>query len=165
MRSAKPKLGGVSDPYLIRLATPADAADIGRLLHDFNREFEDYTPGAEAIAERAKALLERGEITVVLGGEGPDGFAVLRLRPGLTGEGLEAYLQEMYVAPDRRGQGLGRAVLERAIEVAREAGARSMELATAETDRAARALYESCGFSNLEGTPGGPPMLFYEREL
>jgi len=49
--------------------------------------------------------------------------------------------------------------------VAREAGAGGIDLNTGETDTAARALYESAGFTNLEGGPDGPPMLFYEREL
>jgi hypothetical protein len=29
----------------------------------------------------------------------------------------------------------------------------------------ARALYESAGFTNDEGGPGGPSMLYYERDL
>lgn len=33
------------------------------------------------------------------------------------------------------------------------------------TDVAARALYEKLGFTNREGGPEGPPMLYYEREL
>jgi hypothetical protein len=36
---------------------------------------------------------------------------------------------------------------------------------TGETDAEARGLYESCGFSNREHGPGGPAMLFYERDL
>jgi hypothetical protein len=40
-----------------------------------------------------------------------------------------------------------------------------MCLATSEGDVAARALYESAGFSNREGDPDGPIMYFYEREL
>jgi len=32
-------------------------------------------------------------------------------------------------------------------------------------DTAARALYESWGFTNLERLPDGPAMLFYERDL
>jgi hypothetical protein len=40
-----------------------------------------------------------------------------------------------------------------------------MELGTSEDDKAARALYESAGFTNREGNPDGPVMLFYEREL
>ena len=41
-----------------------------------------------------------------------------------------------------------------------------MELGTSEDrHRGARALYESAGFTNREGEPDGPVMLFYEREL
>jgi ribosomal protein S18 acetylase RimI-like enzyme len=69
------------------------------------------------------------------------------------------------VAPALRGRGIGRALLEAAIEAAREAGASGIDLNTGETDTAARALYESCGFTNREGEPDGPPMLFYEREI
>jgi hypothetical protein len=38
-------------------------------------------------------------------------------------------------------------------------------LNTGTTDTVARALYESCGFTNREGSPDGPSMLFYERDL
>jgi ribosomal protein S18 acetylase RimI-like enzyme len=40
-----------------------------------------------------------------------------------------------------------------------------MDLVTTETDVAARALYESLGFENHEGRPGGPVNYHYEREL
>ena len=48
---------------------------------------------------------------------------------------------------------------------AREGGATRIDLNTAETDTAARALYESSGFTNREGREDGPAMLYYEREL
>jgi ribosomal protein S18 acetylase RimI-like enzyme len=79
--------------------------------------------------------------------------------------GLECYLAELYVVPDRRGQGLGRALMEAAIELARAEGADYMDLNTSEDDVAARALYESLGFTNREGRPDGPVMHYYEREL
>jgi ribosomal protein S18 acetylase RimI-like enzyme len=69
------------------------------------------------------------------------------------------------VIPERRGQGLGRALMEAAIELARREGADRMDLGTSEDDVAARALYESLGFTNREGKPDGPIMYFYEREL
>jgi ribosomal protein S18 acetylase RimI-like enzyme len=40
-----------------------------------------------------------------------------------------------------------------------------MDLGTAEDDVAARALYESLGFSNREDKPDGPVNYYYEREL
>ena len=142
-----------------------DAEAIGRLLHDFNREFDDPTPGAQQLAARVRELLPAGEITVLLGGSGPHGIAVLRFRADIWTQGLECYLAELYVVPDRRGQGLGRALMEAAIELARQEGAVYMDLGTSEDDRAARGLYEGLGFSNRGGKPDGPVSYFYEREL
>jgi ribosomal protein S18 acetylase RimI-like enzyme len=149
----------------VRPGDVADAETIGQLLHDFNSEFDDPTPGPRALAERVRMLLAAGEIKVLLGGAGPDGLAVLRFRPAIWEEALECYLAELYVIPGRRGQGLGRALMEAAIELARREGATHMDLGTSEDDVAARALYESLGFSNREGRPDGPINYFYERGL
>jgi ribosomal protein S18 acetylase RimI-like enzyme len=148
-----------------RLAGGPDAPDFGRLLHAFNAEFGEATPDAQVIAARAAPFIESGELLVLFVGDGPDGFASLRFRPSLyTGE-LDAHLEELYVVPDRRGQGFGRALLAAAMEHARERGAAHIDLGTSEEDVAARALYESAGFTNREGRPDGPRMLYYERGL
>lgn len=149
----------------VRQATAEDAGEIARLLHDFNLEFLEPTPGVEALTEHSRRLLEEGEMAVLLAGDGPDGISLLRFRPSVwTGE-PEAHLQELYVVPGLRGRGVGRRLLEETIEFARAAGATGIDLNTGETDTAARGLYESMGFTNAEGGPDGPAMLFYEREI
>ena len=149
----------------VRRAGAADAEAVGRLLHDFNTEYDDFTPGPQRLAERVRQLIDEGELTVQVVGSGPDGLAALRFRPSIWTTGLECYLAELYVVPERRGQGLGRALIEATIEVARAAGADHIDLGTSEDDVAARALYESAGFINREGGPDGPIMFVYEREL
>jgi ribosomal protein S18 acetylase RimI-like enzyme len=149
----------------IRRADGVDAPDVARLLHQFNLEYSEATPGVEALTETIRRLLDEGEVTVLLAGQGPDGLALLRFRPGIWSGGLEAHLQELYVVPSLRGRGTGRALLEAAIDLSRERGADGIDLNTGETDTAARALYESMGFTNREGSPEGPSMLFYEREI
>ena len=156
---------GAQEQTPIRLAGPTDAPVFGRLLHAFNVEFGESTPEADVIAERAAPLIESGELVVLLAGETPDGFAELRFRPSLYTGALDAYLEELYVVLDRRGYGLGRALLEAAMDHARQRGAARIDLGTSEDDVAARALYESAGFTNREGGREGPRMLYYERDL
>ncbi|HEY8624677.1 MAG TPA: GNAT family N-acetyltransferase [Solirubrobacteraceae bacterium] len=155
----------------VRLAESSDAEIIGQLLDDFNREYDDPTPGPPALAERMRELVTGEETAVLLADGAPnrdqrgaDGLAVLRFRPGIWSTALECYLAELYVVPDRRGQGTGRALMEAAIELARARGADHMDLGTGEDDVAARALYESLGFDNHE-RPGGPIAYFYQRDL
>ena len=149
----------------VREATVEDAEAVGRLLDAFNREYDDETPGPEALAERLRELIGGDDFAVLVVGEGPEGLSLLRFRPSLWSRGLECYLAELYVVPGRRGQGLGRALMEASIDYARGHGADYMDLGTSEDDVAARLLYESFGFSNREGRPDGPVMYVYEREL
>ncbi len=149
----------------IRLAGEADAAAIAQLLHAFNSEYEDFTPGVPILTERIGELLAEEAIVVLLAGNPTAGFALFRLRPSLWAKAADAYLEELYVIPTRRRQGIGRALLEASIEAARKAGANHFELTTGESDTEARALYESRGFTNHEGTPDGPRMFYYELDL
>jgi ribosomal protein S18 acetylase RimI-like enzyme len=154
-----------SNPIPVRRATAADAAEVARLLHDFNTEFSDPTPGVAVLKERVARLLAAGEMTVLLAGDTPAGLAQIRFRPSVWTGAVDAYVEELYVAPHARGRGLGRALIEAAMDAAGKAGATRIDLATSEADTAAIALYESSGFSNREGGPDGPRMLFYERDL
>jgi ribosomal protein S18 acetylase RimI-like enzyme len=172
----------MDDATEIRRAGGGDAPELARLLHDFNTEFEEPTPGVAALTRHVSALLAGDDAVALLafsadppaffrpegekrqGGRGA-GLALVRLLLSVwTGE-PEAHLQELYVVPGLRGRGIGRALLEEAMAAARAEGATWIDLGTGETDTAARALYESAGFSNREGGPDGPAMLFYEREL
>ena len=140
----------------VRPAEPGDVDDIARLLHDFNTEFDEPTPPPDVLAARLRRLLAEDTV-VLLVGDGPDGLALMRFRPSLWTEGLECYLGELYVVPELRGQGRGRALMEAAIAYTRERGADYMELNVDEGDDAAHALYRSVGFRATAA--------YYEREL
>jgi GNAT superfamily N-acetyltransferase len=147
----------------VRTATPADGDVVARLLHDFNVEFEEPAPPLAVLSPRMVRLIAAGDTVVLLGGPGPDGLAVLRFRPAIWSEGLECYLAELYVTPDQRGHGVGRALMEAALQTARDRGADTMDIGVDEPDLPARRLYESLGFSNRTG--GGELMFVYERDL
>jgi ribosomal protein S18 acetylase RimI-like enzyme len=151
-----------ADP--IRRAGADDAAVVAELLYAFNGVYDDPTPPPDELAERIRQLLAAGDTAILLAGEPACAVAVLRFRLSIWSRGLECYLAELYVVPELRGQGIGRAVMERVMDEARAEGADHMDLGTGEDDVAARALYESLGFDNHE-RPGGPVSYFYERDV
>lgn len=154
------------DGHDLRVGGPEDAGLLGRMLFEFNLEYGETEPSAEQVEALARPQLASGEVAVVLGpGEPPAGFAQLRFRGSLYEPGPDACLEELWVRPAFRGAGLGRALLEAAMDLARERGATRIDLNTSVDDEAARALYASCDFTNEELGPGGPSMLYYERDL
>jgi GNAT superfamily N-acetyltransferase len=149
-----------------RIAAGEDSEEVAGLLDRFQVEFDEYTPGAEALAPRVREHIAQGLSVFLLAAARGVGVAQLRFHEYLLTGAPVCYLEELYVVPERRGQGYGRMLMETALDVARGRGATTMELGTAVSDRAARGLYESLGFTNLE-KDGRPEtqMLHYEREL
>src|SRR5688572_647464 len=90
----------------VRRATADDAAVVARLMHDFDTEYYEDIDEPELLERRYRGQLVNGEVTVILGGDGPDGFAQLRFRAQIYSDAPSAYLEELYVAPPKRGEGL-----------------------------------------------------------
>lgn len=149
-----------------RIATPTEATEVAGLLDRFHVEFDEYTPGAAVLAPRIREHIAYRLSVFVLAGPPHSGIAQLRSREHVFTGLPVCYLEELYVVPEHRGQGHGRVLAQAALELARERGARTVELGTAASDTAARGLYESLGFTNLE-KPDRPEtqMLYYELEL
>jgi GNAT superfamily N-acetyltransferase len=149
---------------IVRVATAEDAQHVAALLHDFNTEFDTPSPGVAVLAERLRDLLPHGATIALLAADPPVGVALITLRPNVWYEGGVALLDELYVRPDRRGQGIGTALIETALDVVRDRGAGLFEVNVDEGDTGARRFYERHGFTT---TPQGQPdrMLYYEREL
>ena len=91
----------------VRPATPGDADLVAGLLHDFNVEFDGPPPRSRFSPLEWPGCWQPTRPWSCSVGSGPDGLAVLRFRLAIWSEGLECYLAELYVVPDRRGQGSG----------------------------------------------------------
>ena len=142
-------------PYLIRDATPADAAIVGRhrakMFHDMG-EVDDADVAALDAASGADLanLLASGEYVgwvaeadgIVVAGAG---VMLRRLLPRgrQLGLRLEAYVLNVYTDPAHRQHGLARELMTRVIEWARQEGCVRITL---HASAAGKSLYEALGF-------------------
>jgi ribosomal protein S18 acetylase RimI-like enzyme len=126
----------------IRVATAADAIELARL----NAAFNGGEEPPSALAERLKdpAHTETALLAEIAGRA--IGFAGLRISPGLFYVEPRAELTELYVLPEYRRRGAGRALTAYAEEVAHAAGATELFVLTGFDNHEAQALYRKLGF-------------------
>jgi GNAT superfamily N-acetyltransferase len=147
-----------------RLATAADAVIVARLLDAFNREFHALTPGPKVLAARLRRLLAGTDVIAFLAGDPAVAVALLTLRPNIWFDGPVGLLDELYVAPESRGGGIGSALLVAVESVTRERGGRLVEIAVDGADTDARRFYERHGYTNTEAGQD-QPSFYYHRAL
>jgi len=144
-----------------RLADVDDSGDIARLLHDFNTEYGVSSPGPDALRARLEDLLAADSTFAVIAGSPPSAVAVVTLRPNVWYAGPVALLDEMYVEPNLRGQGVGAAVIELSIATCTTRGVELIEINVDEGDIEAQRFYRRHGFVSSE--PGSAERSFYFR--
>ena len=150
--------GRMSARYLlsvIRLATTDDAADVARLMIGF-RDWQGRTEPSDASIEASvRRLLADPNTDYLLGGDPPAGVLQLRFRHAVWTGTDDAHLEDLFVSEDARGSGIGRELVEAAMERARERGAARILLDTNEANEAAVRLYASVGFRSGSEETGG----------
>ena len=125
---------------VIHVATPEDADRVRALFQDYAAELEVDLEFQDFETELANPL---GFYELVLLAAG--GCAALRRIDERTCE-----MKRLYVQPPARRTGLGRALAETVIAHARARGYDVMRLDTLPSMSAARRLYESLGFKEIE---------------
>ena len=128
----------------------ATAADVARLAPLFDAYCQFYKkPPRRAAARRYLAQrLRRGEAVVFLAELGRASVGFVQLYPGFSSLSLGRawVLNDLYVAPEARRHGAARLLMEAARRHGVRTGAVRIELATAKTNRPARALYDALGY-------------------
>ncbi len=112
-------------PQVSRSAKPLDAASLARLVS----------------SPAVTVLIARGNRRII-------GSLTLAMFP--TPTGLRAWIEDVIVDESARGQGVGGLLTQKALQLARDAGARTVDLTTRPTRQAAGRLYEREGFQQRD---------------
>lgn len=128
----------------IRNATAADKAGFLRLWQGFNDGYDMALP-AEITAFTWARLLDpacpmNARLAFVDGVA--QGFAIHQHHPSSWVMGDDGYLEDFFVAPEARGQGLGRALIEDLIAIGRANGWQRLYWLTEIDNAVARRLYD-----------------------
>jgi ubiquinone/menaquinone biosynthesis C-methylase UbiE/ribosomal protein S18 acetylase RimI-like enzyme len=134
--------------------SPRDAATVRRLLEEYAGSLT-VDLGVQGFEEELRALpgpfaSPGGTLLLAQVGRRVAGCVALRPGPGRSGE-----LKRLFVRPRFRRAGLGSALLEEIVRVARKRGYDSLVLDTLPEMEGAHRLYERRGFR--ETAPYGPP--------
>jgi GNAT superfamily N-acetyltransferase len=127
---------------------------------------------AEEMVEEHRASLDKfmppkGRLLLAYVEDTPVGVACLKELEGTTGE-----VKRMYVRPEYRGRGIGKALMQKLIAEAAEIGYTCLRLDSARFMAEAHRLYSSMGFEEIQPYEGSEIpeefrsyWLFMEKEL
>ena len=137
---------------LVREATKSDLPAVGKLLEGLI-DAMDSTEGidAEIALKNYKHLLsDTGSHFLVAAREGtPVGFINFTVRQTILHESPSALIDELVVAEEHRGKGVGSQLVQAAIEKCRNLGCCEVEVSTEKTNLKARKFYKQCGFEEI----------------
>jgi len=142
---------------------PAVLADLETLVSLFEgyRRFYEQAPDAELTRGFLGERLALGDSVVYLAEQNQRALGFVQLYPIFSSTRCRRLwlLNDLFVVPEGRGRGVGRALMEAARSHAEATGACGLELATARTNHPGQRLYESLGWIRDE------VFLHYELEL
>jgi ribosomal protein S18 acetylase RimI-like enzyme len=123
-------------------ATPEIVDAVGRLLPLLSSSAP--RPSAEQVAE----IVTGPATTLLVARDGESGpiLGILTLVIFRLPSGVRAWIEDVIVAEEARGQGCGEALNRAAIDAAAAAGARNVDLTSRPVREAANRLYQRMGF-------------------
>lgn len=140
----------------IEHATPADIPDLCLLLSLLFAQEAEFTPNTQAQTKGLTEIMRNpalGTILVARNADGVMGMVNLLFSVSTALGEKVAWLEDMVVAPQARGEGIGSQLLTQAIAHARSQGCRRMTLLTDGNNAAAQHFYAQHGFSRSEMLP------------
>ena len=130
-----------------RDATAADIPILVELMREFYAE-ADYALDEGWAEASFSALLEDdalGRVWVVYCDSQPAGYVVLTVRFAMEYGGLDGYIDDLFIRPDYRGRGLGRAALDALVAECGRRGVLALHVEVGRDNEVAQTLYRSYG--------------------
>jgi ribosomal protein S18 acetylase RimI-like enzyme len=135
---------------LIRKATKSDLPVIGKLLAELI-DAMDNTEGIDsrvAVETCSSLLKDASSHFLVAETEGsPVGFISFATRNTVLHQSPSALIDELVVAKEYQGKGIGKQLVLAAIEKCKQLGCCEVEVSTEKTNAKARKFYKKCGFN------------------
>jgi GNAT superfamily N-acetyltransferase len=139
--------------FEIRSASVEDVPIILELIRDlatYERAPDEVTATEEQLVDVLFGKRPAAEVLLAFEGKSPVGFAVFFHnfstwlgRPGL-------YLEDLFVKPEKRGKGYGRALLIELAKISRDRGCGRMEWAVLDWNKPAIKFYHSLGAKPMD---------------
>ena len=141
----------------IRKIEPTDNLALARIIRDALTEFKANKPGTVYFDDSTDHLYElfqqeKGIYNVAIDNDQILGGGGIVHTSGLATDTCE--LVKLYLYPAARGKGIGRALMEKCLEEAKNAGYKKVYLETMPELISAIPLYEQFGFTYLTGPLG-----------
>lgn len=135
--------------YSFRNALPGDAAAVqevvGTVLREYGMELDIADKDRDLAGIPASYTVGGGAFRVLVDGAG----RVVGCGGLFPLGGPRAEIRKMYLLPEARGQGLGRALLRQLVDTARGTGLHRLTLETKSVLKEAIALYQAFGFTEI----------------
>jgi GNAT superfamily N-acetyltransferase len=146
--SSLPLSGLYASGCRLTVAEPADGAAILNLAQAFhNEDGHPLSSQGERALEYLLADQSQGLVFRIEGPAGLIGYAVLCFGYSVELGGRDVFLDDLYLIPSERGQGLGQSVMDALIGFAWEAGCAAMHLEVVAGNRAEN-FYRRLGFQD-----------------
>jgi ribosomal protein S18 acetylase RimI-like enzyme len=133
-------------PLTIRDAGPGDEAAIVRLVREMAAGEGDASPVDEHYVRHFLASPASGALLAQHGGEAV-GLLSYCMTPGLFHAADSGLIELLVVAGARRGEGIGRALVDAAMRLFREAGCAEASVSTGAANDPAQKVYRDAGLN------------------
>ncbi len=149
----------------VRLATPDHYTDVARCMAAFRDFLGDTQPTNDQLTAGAYHALTTNQAEYIIAGDPAHSYIQLRYIWSAWHLKDICWIEDVYVDQHHRGQGIGKAMMNHAIQRATDRGCHRLQLDANENNKPATALYQSNGFTHHNNSWNNGRDLYWTKQL